>query len=364
MVIWALKYGGRNKNFTFFALYSALEGRYEMEKEAHYRVVSLFSGCGGMDLGFKGGFSFLDREFCENKFNIIWANDIMKEAVETYRYNFGNHVILCDISKILAEQPNLIPECEVVLGGFPCQDFSIAGKRRGLNSDRGRLYEKMREVIRLRQPLVFVAENVKGLTNIANALEIIVEDFAKVGIGYKIYRKVLNAADYGVPQTRERLFIVGFRRDIDAEYEFPNPTHSPGGLDGLEPWVTAREAIDDLWGLEKTSLAPPNHDQISMAKNYGSHCQGNKPIRPDLPGPTIRAEHHGNIEFHYRGTRRLSVRECCRIQSFPDNFIIKGSTTMAYKQVGNAVPPVLAWHIAKSVQVALDDVNKCLAMSK
>lgn len=330
--------------------------------ERMYRVVSLFSGCGGLDLGFKGGFRFLHQNFEENKFEIVWANDIMKEAVETYKYNLGEHIVIGDISEILKED-HLIPDCDVVIGGFPCQDFSVAGRRRGLNSERGMLYRKMKSVIELREPLVFVAENVKGLTNLGNALRIIIDDFNKVGIGYKIHHQVLNAADYGVPQKRERLFIVGVRQDLDVDYVFPTPTHSKKlSLECSLPWVTAREAIEDLWGLERTPESPPNHDQISMARNYGTHCQGNRPINPNEPAPTIRAEHHGNIEFHYYGTRRLSVRECCRIQSFPDDFIIMGSTTAAYKQVGNAVPPVLAWHIARSVQSLLDSVKKCLVM--
>lgn len=334
-----------------------------MEKKSSYKVVSLFSGCGGMDLGFTGGFEFLNKRYKKHNFKIVWANDIMKEAVDTHRHNFKGHVVLGDITEILENRPQDIPECDVVIGGFPCQDFSVAGKRKGFNSDRGRLYEKMKAVIALTQPLLFVAENVKGLTNLGNALEVITEEFKETGIGYDIDYHVFNAADYGVPQTRERLIIIGTRRDLIAEYAFPKPTHSCERDNGLFPWVTVKEAIEDLWGTEGTSASPPNHDQISRARMYGEHCQGNRPVNPEAPGPTIRAEHHGNIEFHYYGTRRLSVRECCRIQSFPDNFHLCGSGTMAYKQVGNAVPPVLAWHIAKSVRESLDSARECLVMS-
>ena len=168
------------------------------------------------------------------------------------------------------------------------------------------------------------------------------------------------AADYGVPQTRERVIIVGVRNDCDVVFHPPSPTHAfdEYNEDGRKAWVTSKEAIGGLWGSEKKSDHLPNQDQYSQAKNYGEHLQGNKPIKADYPGPTIRAEHHGNIEFHYTNKRRLTVRECARIQSFPDNFVFKGSGSSAYVQVGNAVPPVLAWHIAKSVKEFFNNVRK------
>lgn len=313
------------------------------------RVVSLFSGCGGMDLGFKGDFRYLGKHYKDLGFDIVFANDIDKDACETYKDYFKHEPICLDIKKYLDDEKN-IPYCDIVIGGFPCQDFSLAGKREGFNTERGRLYEQMKRVILLARPKIFVAENVKGLTNLEGALERIKNDFAS--IGYSVTHHLLTAANYGVPQTRERVIIVGIHNDYTTNFTPPLPTHA------FEAWVTAEEAIGDLWGTEKNKDCLPNQNQYSQAKNYGEHLQGNKPIKADYPSPTIRAEHHGNIEFHYKRKRRLTVRECARIQSFPDNFMFKGSGSSAYVQIGNAVPPVMAWHIAKRVKDFFDNETR------
>jgi DNA (cytosine-5)-methyltransferase 1 len=246
------------------------------------------------------------------------------------------------------------PDVDVVIGGFPCQDFSVAGKRGGFKSDRGRLYQQMKRMVELTNPRIFIAENVKGLTNLGRALEMIESDFGSSGLfGYDIDHRLHMAADFGVPQTRERVFIRGVRRDLNPRvFSWPLETHNADPEDsGLPGWVTAEKAIHDLLG----NISVKNQDQFSKARNYGAHLQGNKRIRADYPSPTIRAEHHGNIEFHYDEAlnRRLTIRECARIQSFPDDFVFQTSPSKAYKLIGNAVPPVLAWHIAKSVAAAL-----------
>lgn len=321
------------------------------------RVVSLFSGCGGMDVGIKGNFKYLNKDYQSFDFDIVFANDIDKDACETYKDYFKHTPVCADIKNYLDNEGS-IPDCEVVIGGFPCQDFSLAGKREGFNTERGRLYEQMKRVIYLKQPLIFIAENVKGLTNLEGALERIKSDFAS--IGYRVTDNLLMAANYGVPQTRERVIIVGIRNDCVADFSSPLPTHAFEEVneDNRKAWVTAEEAIGDLWNTEKNKGCLSNQNQYSQAKNYGEHLQGNKPIRADFPSPTIRAEHHGNIEFHYKKKRRLTVRECARLQSFPDNFVFKGSGSSAYVQVGNAVPPVMAWHIAKSVKDFFDNENE------
>lgn len=320
-----------------------------------YKVVSLFSGCGGLDLGFIGGFSIFNRFYEKHPFNVIWANDIYKQAVETYRANIGNHIIEGDITKIPNE--HLPTEADVVIGGFPCQDFSVAGKRQGITVKRGQLYLELKRVIDHIKPKIFVAENVEGLVNMEKGviLETIKNDFSKSG--YKVEHHLLHAADYGVPQIRKRVFIIGIRNEIDIKFKPPITTHS-------DNWMTAKEAIDDLWGKENDETIL-NHSQVSKAKFYpGKRMQGNTRIKADQPSVTIRAEHHGNIEAHYRTYnetdsenmehwRRLTVRECARIQSFPDSFEFKGAATHTYKQVGNAVPPVLGWHVAKSVKDVL-----------
>ncbi|HLC47234.1 MAG TPA: DNA cytosine methyltransferase [Candidatus Nanoarchaeia archaeon] len=323
-----------------------------------YKIVSLFSGCGGMDKGFEGGFTFLNKTFPKHNFKTVFMNDIMKQACETCKLNFQESEVICgDIKKVISETPEDIPRnVDVIIGGFPCQDFSVAGKRGGLKTERGRLYQQMKKVIELVKPKIFVAENVKGLTNLGNAIETIISDFANSTPSYQVNYKLLMAADYGISQSRERVFIIGIREDFikriskktKFKFNFPEPTHSMINSK-LPQWINVRETIKDL---EESKIDRQN--ELSRAKNYGTHLQGNRSIDPNKVGPTIRAEHHGNIEFHYNKKRRLTVRECARIQSFPDDYKFWGSTSNVYVQIGNAVPPVLAWHIAESIKEILD----------
>lgn len=319
-----------------------------MSQKEKFEVVSLFSGCGGLDLGLHGGFEYLGEKYSQNDLHVIYANDINKAATETFKLNFPDVPVVDneDITQVLTGAGNLPGKADVVVGGFPCQDFSLAGKRQGLNVKRGKLYLSMVETVRRTQPKVFVAENVKGLLLWESGLAIatIKEDFAK--IGYRVTHKLLNAADFGVPETRERVIIAGVRNDINAEFEFPEPTHDRDGKNGLRPWVTLKQALGDLEDQAKHDSLP--NAGYSKAKMFPG-TQGNKVTSADKPGPTMRAEHHGNIEFHYLGHRRLSAREAARIQSFPDNFVFVKSTTDAYRQVGNAVAPVFGWHIAQSI---------------
>lgn len=318
-----------------------------------YSVVSLFAGCGGLDLGFEGGFSFLGKKYSKRKFEIIWANDIDLSACKTFKEYFKKDIVCGDISEIISGNKQKLFETEipekvdVVLGGFPCQDFSHAGKRRGFNSKRGLLYRSMVEVVAKTNPKIFIAENVKGLLTIENgrAIETIVNDFSK--LGYDIKYKLLTAADYGVPQVRERVIIVGTKKNLPIKYNFPEPIHTKTN------WLNLKNAIGDLENVEEGKVS--NHYWSKAKKNNG---QGNSIVSPDKPGPTMRTEHHGNIEWHWNEKRRLSAREAARIQSFPDDFIFYPSTSAAYKQIGNAVPPVMAWHIAKAAEKYLDKSSK------
>ncbi|MCD5481155.1 DNA cytosine methyltransferase [Lactobacillus delbrueckii subsp. bulgaricus] len=343
-------------------------------------VVSLFSGCGGMDLGFRGDFSFLGKKYTKNPFNIIFSNDIFKQAADMYEDNFGLKVERRDVKELDTDKDFPDEEVDVVLGGFPCQTFSYAGKRKGLSDPRGQLYLQMIRVVDHYKPKMFIAENVDGIrnsrTNIdgehvdTSALDTILQDFDSHG--YNVQYHVLLAADYGVPQMRRRVIIMGIRKDlgdITDEY-YPAQLYDETGEITGRKWLTAKDAIDDLWGKEnKTTI--PNHTSrdISKAKFYpGRKMQGNNRIQADRPSPTIRAEHHGNIEAHYRytkedpndmsGWRRLSVRECARLQSFPDSYNFTASASSAYKAIGNAVPPVLAWNIARSVYYTLSRLEK------
>ena len=325
------------------------------------KVVSLFSGCGGLDLGIEGGFKYLNNYYNKNPFKIIWANDINEKATQTQKLNFQNINVICeDITKIIdndnEKQLTLLDttlklptSADVVIGGFPCQDFSLAGKRQGLNVQRGKLYQSMAKVIKTLKPKAFIAENVKGLITWENGLAIktIIEDFSK--LGYKVEYKLFNTADYGVPQTRERVIIAGVRNDLNTNIDWPKPTHSNSDTT-LKPWLTIKDAIGDLED-ENIHNSLPNSG-YSKAKLFKGK-QGNTITKADKPAPTMRAEHHGNIEFHYSLPRRLSAREAARIQTFPDNFVFVKSTTDAYRQVGNAVAPVFAWHLAQMLKEIL-----------
>jgi len=198
-------------------------------------------------------------------------------------------------------------------------------------------------------------------TRVENVAMPIIEDFEAEG--YKLKYKCLYAPDYGIPQRRQRVFIVGVRSDIDTEFFYPRPIDKP---------MTSKDALDDLWGQESNPDIY-NHDQISLAKfrpksKVGS--QGNEMIPADGPSHTMRAEHHMNIQAHYRTLhpdgdledrkywRRLTVREAARLQTFPDDFKFFGSKSSSYKQVGNAVPPILAWYMAKALETCLKGIKK------
>ena len=400
-------------------------------------VLSLFSGCGGMDIGFEGGFTCLKRSInikvhpdwiteesgntvrvAETGFHTVFANDIRPDAKTAWVSYFSNRMknakeiyhidSIVNLVKRAKDGEKVFPDnIDVVTGGFPCQDFSISGKRKGFNSEkshnggklevgepsvesRGQLYMWMRDVVTLTEPALFIAENVKGLTNLDDVKEVIEKDFSNAANGgyLVVPARVLHAADYGVPQSRERVIFFGFKKsvlkktalmalrkkDIPVTYDpYPPKTHSFTTDDAsLYSPVTCCEAFNGL--LEPNETNDPSQKKYSKAKYMGKHCQGQTEIKLDSIGPTIRSEHHGNIEYRrlaaeHGGShteelmaglqeRRLTVRECARIQTFPDDyqFIIpkRGdvcgvTSSKAYKIIGNAVPCVLAYNIAKHI---------------
>jgi DNA (cytosine-5)-methyltransferase 1 len=297
-----------------------------------FAVVSLFSGCGGMDLGFLGGFEVFGRRYRSLPFEVVWANDISPEACKTYERNLGHSMHRGDVWELMACMPK---KADVIIGGFPCQDISVNGKRAGINGARSGLYRAMVEAIRLIKPRVFVAENVKALLRHETWLDQVLTDFRS--LGYEVSCELYRAADYGVPQTRERVFFVGTAEGVQP-FAPPPPERNASN------WMTAREAIGDLEELD----AAPQINHIWSKANISPE-QGNRRLRQDRPGYTIRAECHGNIQFHYRHPRRISMREAARIQSFPDKFLFMSGIREIERQVGNAVPPVLAWHVANAV---------------
>lgn len=304
-----------------------------------YKVVSLFSGCGGMDLGFVGGFKFADRYYDRMPFEIVWANDINETAAQTYEANIKHSINVGDVCAALDTLPK---SADVLIGGFPCQDVSINGSHQLEDGVRTILYRQMIEAIRRTKPKVFVAENVKGLLQAHGRefFEQMLAEFNAISPGYNINYQLYLAADYGVPQMRERVFIVGVKGRRQPPFVHPDP---------LDQRMTAREALHDL------ETAP--EDKASghiWSKAAASPDQGSRQLTADKPATTIRAEHHGNIQWHYKLDRRISLREAARLQSFPDEFEFHGGMRQTERQIGNAVPPVLAWHIAKAVRERLE----------
>jgi DNA (cytosine-5)-methyltransferase 1 len=318
-----------------------LAERDNESKASEYSVVSMFSGCGGMDLGFQGDFSALGRTYDRLPFKIIWANELNPLACNTYRRNVGDDIHCADVWDAIDTMPE---KADVLIGGFPCQDISVNGKRAGvIKGKRSGLYRAMLEGIQRTKPRVFVAENVKGLLMKYNeqSLRQVLKDFRE--LGYQVSYKLYVAADYGVPQTRERIFIVGISNET-------SPFFPPRVERHKSTWITAKEAISDLEELEEN----PSINHVWSRANRSAE-QGNRKLLADRPGYTIRAECHGNIQYHYRLQRRISMREAARFQSFPDSFIFAAKLRETERQVGNAVPPVLAWHIAKSVRDCLQN---------
>lgn len=299
------------------------------------RVVSLFSGAGGLDFGFiKAGHQ------------ILWANDLYRDAVETYQKNIGNHIICEDISKISTSD---IPDCDIVIGGFPCQGFSVANTKRHVDDERNVLYKQLLRVIRDKNPKFFLAENVKGILSIGKGkvFQMILDDFQS--IGYNVQYRVLNAADYGVPQTRLRVIIVGVRKDVHFEYKYPSPTNSKDGANGLPRWVSVSDALKDIPDPDLPNNLP-NHNYSKYKLSFNGYI-GHRPLNPDMPAPTVtaRGDDKGGVVIlpHPTAARRMSCRELATIQSFPLDYEFQGNRSSVYRQIGNAVPVLLGYAVAK-----------------
>ena len=306
------------------------------------RIVSLFSGAGGLDLG-------LIRAGNE----VVWANDIDESAVETYRYNIGSHIVCKDIKDVaMSEIPD---EADVIVGGFPCQGFSQANRLREVGDSRNSLYLFFRNVVAEKQPRYFIAENVKGILSIGKGevMRRIVKDFAAAG--YVVEYRLVNMADYGVPQNRQRVIIVGQRRNIADEmlFRFPEPTRG----NGLLPPVTIREALDRFPNPDIPNDLP-NHVYSSYKLAFRNFT-GHRPTDPDKPCPTILARGNGGGGVcaipHYNGLRRLTIRESAAIQTFPDDFKFFGRMNSCYRQIGNAVPVLFAELLGRELRRLEDE---------
>ena len=320
------------------------------------KVISLFSGCGGLDLGFH-----------QCGYKTIWANDFDPWAAKTFTHNFGDVMHCGDIEKIDPYTDKSIPDCDLILGGFPCQDFSMIWKRPGLNGERGNLYKSFLRFVDAKKPKAFIAENVKGLlsANKSKAIETIIKDFEKIAPGYVVKIQLYNFAEYGVPQFRERVLIVGIRKDTNFNFEHPRPTHGEGKI----PFVTAGEALDNIKkSLPNNDLMNPKPKTVEMLKlipeggNFTDIPKGHplyvkgmishvyRRIHRSEPSKTIIAAGGGGTwGYHYPEPRPLTNRERARLQSFPDDFVFLGSNTEVRRQIGNAVPPTGVHATAKAL---------------
>lgn len=297
-------------------------------------VVSLFSGAGGLDLGFKMA-----------GHDIVWANDLYGDAVETYRANLGAHILCEDIFTVKTDK---VPECDIVIGGFPCQGFSVANTKRNIADERNQLYKQLMRIIKAKMPKFFLAENVKGILSLGKGevLKMILSDFAD--IGFKVQAKLLNAADFGVPQLRQRVFIVGTRDDVDFDYEYPLPTHNQAGSNGLKKWLGVGKALKSIPDPDKKN-ALTNHDYSKYKLRFNGYL-GHRMISPEKPAPTVTArgdDKGGVVVLHHpNNQRRMSCRELATVQSFPLDYVFSGNRSSVYRQIGNAVPPLLAYAVA------------------
>lgn len=316
-----------------------------------YSVVSYFCGCGGLDLGFCGGFKYRFEDYERLPFDIKVAYDKEEKCVETYNGYFnGKHAICADLSDM---DLNTVPKATALIGGFPCQEFSSCGPLGGLDSDRGKLYKTIIKYMKKHSPVIVVGENVLNLERMENGIVLKKIKSDMENAGYKVEVWKMYAPDYGVPQRRTRLFFICVRNDIQEVYGFPKiPLPNYIGEHRSVEW-----AIGDL--IDVTDNSVPNQDQYfdaALAKN--GNGQGDEKNKKDMPAYTIRANPKSRVQFHYALNRRLTVRECARIQTFPDDFMFTHAKTTSVSQIGNAVPPVLAYTVAKSIANFLGTVKE------
>jgi DNA (cytosine-5)-methyltransferase 1 len=324
------------------------------------KLATFFAGAGGLDLGFsKAGF------------DCVWANEYDKEIWQTYEKNHP-HTFL-DKRSITEIDANDVPDCDGIIGGPPCQSWSEAGAMRGIKDKRGQLFYDFIRILEAKQPKFFLAENVSGMLHERHrqARENIMSLFSDAG--YDVYFQMLNAVDYGVPQDRKRVFFVGFRKDLNVNFQFPETVTE-------NKHITLEQAIRDLgeavpvgFNSANQNLSIPNHEymtggfsSIYMSRNRvrswdepsftiqagGRHA----PIHPNAPKMQFVEQ---NVRIFVPGKehlyRRLSVRECARVQTFPDSFVFHyDKVTAGYKMVGNAVPVRLAKFLAKAIKETLE----------
>lgn len=309
-------------------------------------IVSMFAGVGGLDMGFEGNFLYKEKSYPPLNFKIVSAYEKDEKCVETIKLNSKIPIQQLELERSSVKN---MPKADVLIGGFPCQDFSSCGSLKGLESERGQLYKVMVDYMATHQPKVVCAENVINLARMqkGQVMETIIKDFEAQGYNVQVWN--LFAPDYGVPQSRKRLFFICTRNDLKGEPVKPEGTFSGKHL-------TTKWAIHDLIDVKDDSI--PNQDQYFKASRAKKgNGQGDERCKADAPSYTIRANAKSRVQFHYKLERRLTIRECARLQTFPDTFVFPHSATSNVMQIGNAVPPVLAYKVAKSLEQFISKNN-------
>lgn len=317
------------------------------------KVLSLFCGCGGMDLGIVGGFDYLGKRYPKLPFTIMKAVDNDPYCTKIYNDNFKTKCEICDVKDL---DEKTLEDFGLLIGGFPCQSFSISAQnppRLGYKDDRGKLFFEMVRILKEKKPRAFIAENVKGLlsANKGKAFPMIVNEFEKAG--YHVVHKLLYSADYGVPQKRERVIIVGFREEADlAAFRYPDEVKAKHVLGEV---IDVNANNEEKWFFSEKAVAGMKKVQDKMNKGRAQQL--------DEPCNTI-SSHLAKVSLNSTDPvlyidgryRRFTPLEAAKIQSFPDTFDFGSvSESKQYKAIGNAVPPVMMWYVAKAVAEALKE---------
>ncbi|MCL2124639.1 MAG: DNA (cytosine-5-)-methyltransferase [Oscillospiraceae bacterium] len=333
------------------------------------RMVSLFSGCGGLDLGFK-----------QSGFNVVWANDFDADAQAVYDLNVEMDEVKIDPRDILTIGEDEIPEADIITAGFPCQPFSNAGSRKGVHDSRGMLYKECLRIIEKIMPKVILFENVKGLLSTdyidgRNLADVIMDDLSNMSdTGYNVVYQLVNASDYGVPQNRQRVIFIGIRKDLNKAFVFPdklpkenlnigNVLDLPQDVPNQVHWELSPQALEMIsyipeggsWkNVPYEHLAPRFQKIRDEMKKYHSPNFYRRFARTEICGTITASAQPENCGIvHPTENRRYTIREIARIQTFPDTFRFIDDTprdvTAMYKVIGNAVPVNLAKCIAGAI---------------
>lgn len=321
-------------------------------------AISLFCGCGGADLGLIGGFNYLGKEYKTNNIEIIHASDINIKAVNTYNINFKNKAICEDVLNLNFNSY----KADLLVGGFPCQNFSTVNPNKNPEDKNNQLFWELAKVTEQVKPRIVIGENVKGFYYLKsgkyfNMIKNRLED-----LGYNVYAEILNAANYGIPQLRQRIVIIGVRNDIKKEFKFPEPISGENSKTKRRN-VVLKDVIESI--VPKENKYYFSQRAVTGAKNAKPNMK--RALAQDLEKPCLTITSHlAKVSINSRDPvllvdkdrelyRRFTPEEAARIQSFPDSFQFSGSESDAYRQIGNAVPPVMFWYLAQEIKNVLKE---------